>query len=73
MGFRIAVRVSGSKPRTSPENEPSAPRSTDLTNTRPTADEAEILNLWNMEGLTGVCFTPREVVDFVDRVRCLVR
>jgi hypothetical protein len=29
MGFRIAVRVSGSKPRTSPENEPSAPRSTE--------------------------------------------
>lgn len=40
---------------------------------RPTAGEAEILNLWTMEGLTHVPFTPREVVDFVDRVKRLVR
>jgi hypothetical protein len=39
----------------------------------PNLEEAEILRLWNMQGLSSARFTAREVTDFVDRVRRILR
>ena len=39
----------------------------------PNPEEAEILKLWNMEGLSGARFTARQVTDFVDHVRHILR
>lgn len=39
----------------------------------PNPEEAEILRLWNMEGLSSARFTARHVTDFVDHVRRILR
>jgi hypothetical protein len=39
----------------------------------PNTDERKILDLWNMEGLSNPMFTARQVVDFVGRVKHLIR
>ena len=37
------------------------------------SEEEEILSLWNMEGLSSAPFTARQVTNFVDHVRCILR
>jgi hypothetical protein len=39
----------------------------------PSREEAEISRFWNMEGLSSMRFSARQVVDFVDRVKGLLR
>jgi hypothetical protein len=39
----------------------------------PSPEEEEILSLWNMEGLSSAPFTARQVTNFVDRVRRILR
>lgn len=39
----------------------------------PNADELKVLDLWNMEGLNAAGFGPRAVIDFVHRVKHLIR
>jgi len=39
----------------------------------PNPEEEEILRLWNREGLNSARFTARQVTDFVDHVRRILR
>jgi hypothetical protein len=39
----------------------------------PSPEEEEILSLWNMEGLSSAPFTARQVTNFVDHVRRILR
>jgi len=39
----------------------------------PNPEEEEILRLWNREGLSSARFTARQITDFVDHVRRILR
>jgi hypothetical protein len=39
----------------------------------PSPEEEEILSLWNMEGLSSAHFTARQVTNFVEHVRRILR
>jgi hypothetical protein len=39
----------------------------------PNSEERKIFDLWNTEGLNNSKFTPREVIDFLERLRHIIR